>query len=308
VTPVRDSPSATLSHRSVAAYRGVVRTHGLVDHVPGAGPADHLCWIYENDADLDAAARRFLTDGLERGERVLCVGERVIESLRTMSPPVPDLAAALERGAVETMTLDQAYAAAGPTRPEPQLAYYDTATRRALSDGYRGLRVIAEVSGLAMDPVQRADLVQWEQLTDQYAVRGAGFAAMCAYRSDLTGEALGDVAAVHPVVRSRAEVSSFRFFVDGDRLALAGSADTFCSERLARVLAACGVTGGAVLDVAGLEFIDVGACRVLARWGADLQARSIPLAIIGATALLQRMWRVLALDRIAPVTFAESAT
>ena len=56
----------------------VVRSHGPVDVVPGADSADHLCWVYEDDADFDAAAREFLAGGLERGERLLCVGERVI--------------------------------------------------------------------------------------------------------------------------------------------------------------------------------------------------------------------------------------
>ena len=111
------TPVAALFPGAAAAYRVQVRTHGLVDEVPGAGTADHLCWVYEDDATFDAAAREFLAGGLARGERLLCVGERVIESLRSLSPD-HDVAALTERGAVETLTLADVYGArrAVPTR------------------------------------------------------------------------------------------------------------------------------------------------------------------------------------------------
>ena len=281
-----------------------MRTHGSIDVVPGAGPADHLCWVYEDDAAFDAAAREFLAGGLARGERLLCVGERVIEGLR--APGARDLSDLIAEGTVETLTLAEAYEAAGPFLPEQQLAFYDAATKRALSAGYRGLRVIAEVSDLAADPAQRPDLVRWEHVADGYAAHGSGFSAMCAYRADLGPEALADVASVHPMVRAPEAVSSFRLFVDGHGLVLAGSVDRSSSERLARVLAATAVTDGVVvLDLAGLEFLDVAGCRVLARWAAGLADRSVTVQVTGSSALLRRMWRVLDLDQLAPVTFLE---
>ena len=193
------------------------------------------------------------------------------------------MASLIASGALETLTLAEAYEAAGPFLPENQLAYYDAATRRAMDDGFRGLRVIAEVSELAADPDRRADLVRWEHLADEYAVHGSGFSAMCAYRADLAPDALADVASVHPQVRGIEESSSFRLFVDGDRIALAGSVDTFSADRLARVLPSARVnTDGVVLDVAALDFLDVAGCRVLARWAAGLWARSVPLEVTGS--------------------------
>jgi anti-anti-sigma factor len=298
------TPVAALFPGACAAYRVKVRAHGLVHDVPGAGPADHLCWVYEDDAAFDEAAREFLAGGLARGERLLCVGQRVIDSLQALTPPALDAAALIAGGDVETLTLAEAYQAAGPFLPEQQLAYYDAATRRAIDAGYRGLRVIAEVSDLAADPAQRADLVCWERLADEYAAHGSGFSAMCAYRADLGPEALADVASVHPLVRAPEQVSAFRLFVDGDCIALAGSVDTFSSNRLERVLGSARIGGeGVVLDLAALEFMDVAGCRVLARWAADLWAHSVALEVTGSSALLRRMWQVLDLARLAPVTF-----
>jgi ABC-type transporter Mla MlaB component len=281
-----------------------VRTHGSIDVVPGAGPADHLCWVYEDDAAFDAAAREFLAGGLARGERLLCVGERVIEGLA--APGARDLSDLIAEGTVETLTLAEAYEAVGPFLPEQQLAYYDAATKRALGAGYRGLRVIAEVSDLAADPAQRADLVRWEHVADDYAAHGAGFSAMCAYRADLGPEALADVASVHPMVPAPDAVTPFRLFADGHGLVLAGSVDRSSSDRLARVLAATAVTGDVVvLDLAGLEFLDVAACRVLAGWAAGLADRSATVQVTGSSALLRRVWRVLDLDQLAPLIFRE---
>ena len=286
---------------------GCVRAQGVLTAVPAAAASDHLCWVYEDDAAFDEAARDFLAGGLARGERLLCVGQQVIDRLQWLTPHTQDVASLIASGAIETLTLAEAYEAAGPFLPEGQLAYYDAATRRAMDDGFSGLRVIAEVSELAADPDRRADLVHWEHLADDYAAHGSGFSAMCAYRADLAPDALADVASVHPQVRGIEEINSFRLFVDGDRIVLAGSVDTFSADRLARVLPSARVNAdGVVLDVTALDFLDVAGCRVLARWAAGLWARSVPLEVTGSSTLLPRIWKVLDLDRLAPVTFSEA--
>lgn len=283
-----------------------MRAHGGIDELPGAGPGDHVCWVYDDDADFDAAVQEFFAGGMARGERVLCVGERVLEGLRTTAGGVPELEELMARGAVETLSLAQVYEATGPFRREQQLAYYGDATRRALDAGFRGLRVIAEVSGLATDPAGRTELVRWEQLADAYAASGAGFSAMCAYRGDLAGEALADVASVHPVVHARQEPSTFALFAESDRLVLAGSVDACSCDRLARLLAGVPTAGDVlVLDLGALEFLDVASCRVLARWVAELAQRSVAVHVTGASRLVRRVWPLLGLDRVAPLTFVE---
>jgi ABC-type transporter Mla MlaB component len=285
-----------------------VRAHGSLTDVPDSGDADHVCWVYEDDETFNRAVGVFLAGGLARGERVLCVGERVIDGLREVRLPAHDVTGLIAAGTLETQTLAEAYEAAGPFLPANQLAYYDAATRRAVDAGYTGLRVIAEVSSLAADPATRPALVRWEHVADEFSARGTGFSAMCAYRGDLAREALNDVATVHPLVHAPGAVPSFRVFFEDDRLLLAGSVDTFSADRLARVLASSPVDpGGAVLDLSLTEFVDVSACRVLARWARDLQARSLHVEMRDASPLFRRMWRILALDDLVPVTFAGAA-
>ncbi|MCW2740932.1 MAG: hypothetical protein JWR45_1354 [Blastococcus sp.] len=292
-----------------AAYRVGVRAHGLVTDVPEAGVADHVCWVYDGDDDaLDRAVARFLKGGLDRGERLLCVGDRVIDSLRRHASGLPDVDGLLTDGTLQTLTLRDAYDAAAAFLPEDQFAYYDAATRRALDDGYQGLRVVAEISALAADPVHRPALVRWEHLADDYIASGSGFTAMCTYSSGLARAALDDVTAVHPVVRAEGGAPAFQVFFDGeDAMVLTGSVDAFSADRLARVLASSPAEPpGVVLDLGRVEFMDVAGCRALARWAASLSARSVAVELAGSSALVRRMWQLLSLDAVAPVTFAGS--
>jgi hypothetical protein len=292
-----------------------VRAHGELSEIPGAGATDHICWAYgQDDPSFDRAVRRFLAGGLARGERMLCIGERVLESVgldgdgpdghASDDGGLADPAALVASGALRTMTTAQAYEARGVFAAGHQLTYYGAATQEALADGYTGLRVVVDVSPLAVDPSVRAELVRWEHVSDNFVAGGTGFTAMCAYDAELAGEPLADVASVHPLVHVPA-APPFQVFFDDDRVAVSGSIDTFGADRLARVLAASPISGeGAVLDLARVDFVDVAASRVIARWAQDLNARSLPLEVQGASPLLRRMWQVLGLADVARVRFA----
>lgn len=267
-----------------------------------------MCWVYDDDVTFDVAVHDFFADGLARGEQLLCVGERVIESLRTGAAPLPDVDRLVAGERLALMTTAEAYTAAGGFAPERQLEFYEAATNAARAAGFTGLRVIADVSPLGADPAQLPELVRWEHLADSFIAGGGGLSAMCVYRHDLAPELLAETALRHPVVEAPAGLPPFRIFFDEDRLVLAGSIDTFGAARLSRVLASSPVTGTVVtLDLRRVEFIDVAGCRALAAWAGELRQRSVALHLLGASRLLRRMWELLALADVAPVTFLEQA-
>lgn len=280
---------------------GGVRAHGRVETVPDAGPADHVCWVYDDAPALDAAAGRFLAGGLARGERLLVVGEGMIDTLDRETLPFGGTAGLVATGALEILDLTEVSDGAGRFTPEQRLAFYDEATRKAREDGFTGLRVAAEVTALAADPATRPALVHLERLADDFVARGSGLTALCAYRADLCPEALQEVAAVHPLVHGPDGVPSFHVFHDENRVVLTGSVDTFSARQLARVLAASpAARAGTVLDLGRLEFVDVAGCRVLAAWAGGLP---LPVRVEGAASIVRRMWSLLELDRVARVTF-----
>lgn len=112
--------------------------------------------------------------------------------------------------------------------------------------------------------------------------------------------------AVHPLAHGPRQLAPYRLFFDADRVVLAGSVDTLTAGRLAAALDGTPTGPAPVLDLGHLEFVDVAGSRALAAWAATLRERGVPLEIRGASALLQRMWRLLGFSDIAPVAFTDA--
>lgn len=283
-----------------------MRDSGVLDERDPLTEADHLCWVYDDPASFVDAAQRYLSVGLVKGERLLCVGDGIAADLRAAGEPFGSLDALAARGALTFDTIGQAYAEGPVLSPADQWAFYDAAVRDARGAGFSGLRVVADVTPLARTSAGRAGLVQWEHLADEFIASGSGMVAMCAYhRGALDARAVADVTAVHPQVHAPLDRPSFRIWFDTTHVVLSGTVDTFGAERLTRILACSPVTGRtAVLDLSRLEAVDVAGCRTLAAWARALAGRGVRLRIQGAPRSVVRIWRLLGMDGAAPVTFA----
>jgi ABC-type transporter Mla MlaB component len=283
-----------------------VRDSGVLDERDPLTSADHVCWVYDDPASFVDAAQRYLSVGLDRRERLLCVGEGLAADLRAAGEPFGSLDALVARGALRFDTLDAAYAESGSLDAADQRAFYDAAVRAARAAGFTGLRVVAEVTPLARAAPARAGLVEWEHLADEFIASGSGMVALCAYRRRaLCARAVADLTAVHPLVHAPQDPPSFRIWFDGPRVVLAGTVDTFAADRLARILAASPVGGPtAVLDLSRLEVADVAGCRALAEWARALHGRGVGLEVVHAPRSVLRIWRVLGMGGSTPVTFA----
>jgi len=284
-----------------------VRADGLLTDPPGAARGDHVCWVYDTPGSFAEVARACLEEGLARGERLLWIAEADVGTVRAADGPLADLDRLRAEGTLTVFDVRAGYEGSGSFCPEEQLTFYDTSTRRAMADGYTGLRVVAELSRLAADGTRRHDLVRWEHLADEYISSGSGMVALCAYRRDLGPEALADVEAVHPLVRASGGGPPFRVWFDGPTILLAGALDTFGATRLAQVLADTPVAEPVVrIDVSRVHFVDVGGCRALARWARTLQEQGRHLELVGGSRVFRRVWRLVGFDDYVDVTFAEA--
>lgn len=277
-----------------------MRPSGLLARPAGVERGDHVCWAYEDDAAFEDAAVRFLAEGLARGDRLLWVGDGAEERLRRSPGALADVDGLTARGTLRVLSVAEGYsaagtAAAGPMTPERQLAFYDAATRRAIDDGYRGLRVVAEITTLAADEAQRAQLLRWEHLADDYVAHGPGFSALCAYRADLLpSDVVADVVSLHPLAHADGLATAFHLWFDEGVLRLGGDVDAFSAGRLARLLATTHVDAQVVaLDLADLAFIDLAGVRALATWSQELSDGGRRLVLRGASRLVRRMWELL---------------
>jgi anti-anti-sigma regulatory factor len=288
------------------AYGRPVRLSGVLDERAPLAGTDHVCWVYDDPASFVDAAQRYLAEGLARRERLVCVGDGLDDELRAAGEPFGSIDALVTRGALGFRSAEEVAVDTGALDPAGQWAFYDAAVREARDAGFTGLRVVAEVTALALTAVGRAELVEREHVADEFIASGAGLSALCAYRRGaLDAEAVADVTAVHPQVHAPLDPPSFRVWFDDNRVAVGGTVDTFGADRLARVLAAFGPgTGTMVLDLSELEFADVAGCRMLGCWARSLAERGTRLRIQGAPRAIVRIWRLLGMDDAAPVTFA----
>jgi len=288
-----------------------MRAQGVLSGPTTVRPTDHACWVYDDDDGFATAAREHLTEGLARGERLLCVGDaQALEQLRRAVGPAAGIDGHVERTALQFLPLSGAYPATGRLEPAGQLDFYEQATRQALAEGFRGLSVIAELTPLAADARNSGDLVRWEHLADDFMASGAGMSALCAYRRGRLPDAvLADVACVHPLVHAGPAETSFRVFFDGNGLAVAGILDAFGADRLSRVLATSPVRGPAVrLDLSRVEFMDAAGCRAIAAWVYGIEQRPAQVTVAGASRMVRRMWRLLGFAEATSASFEDTGS
>ncbi|MCE6997145.1 MEDS domain-containing protein [Saccharothrix sp. S26] len=237
-----------------------MRRSGIVQHTRDLGRHDHVCWSYDDRADIGLHVAEFLLDGLERGQRVRYVGYGNAEALTEAVLAVDGIGAALTDGAAEVTSLDAVGPGGAVIDARGQVRSYAAATDQALAAGYRGFRVATEATSLVRGPEQLTAFLHYEHLVDQY-MAGHPFTALCAYdRTRLSEQVLEQLASVHP--STNLPGAGFRLHASarpGHSAQLSGEIDMFNRDVLVQVLdrvrpPAHG--GRLVLDAADLTFID----------------------------------------------------
>jgi ABC-type transporter Mla MlaB component len=205
-----------------------------VDSSDGFGLSDHLCWAYDDRAELRAAAHRFLADGVALGQRIRYVGAATVDVLRDDLDGFAGIDALMDAGAAEVVSLADMYWST-TVGPVEQVAAYAGATSAAIADGYTGLRVVADATELVADPAGRDDFIRYEHLIDRSMADGLAFAAMCAYDTRRVGDVLAELECVHPIVNR----SSLPFSVVAaglSRLSIRGEVDAMYDAEFATAL------------------------------------------------------------------------
>lgn len=221
------------------------------------------------------------------------VGDRGAERLRDDLAELSDRDALIEAGWLTVVPLDEVYEVGAPANTPERLRAYDALMDDALADGYRGLRVMAEVTRLLADPAGAADHARWEAVADGY-MEDRPLSALCGYdRGVVAAEALADVACVHPLVHGPEHLSPFRLYAADGGLALEGEVDFFSAPALARAMRArVAEPGETVLDLGGLRFIDVAGIQALEGERRALAAQGRQVVLRSASPAVRRLSRL----------------
>ena len=164
---------------------------------------DHICAVYETEAEQLRGAARYLADGLRAGERVLYVtdcDEGIGRFRAALAAIGIEAAPFVERGALAECTHAAAHLAGGDFDGERMLGFIADAVESALDEGFAGLRICGDMSWLLLEPPGAGQVVEYEaRLNGLFP--NAPAAAMCQYdRKRLRPEWLDHAIATHPSV------------------------------------------------------------------------------------------------------------
>lgn len=252
----------------------------------GPGSGNHACLVVDDGQSYDDFAARFLADGNARGEKTVAFGPQdgeVLPRLRgTASVVVDPYVAVLGRG---------------PLDPDAMFAMFREDAAAAERDGFRRLRVAADMDWLLPAAPTAQDVVAFEVVLDR-VVSELGASVLCAYRRDsFDHDTITGSLCVHPLhLGNDAEPPFTLVAAAAGRWSLGGAVDFAAVEHFATALRA---TAGDrwTIDVGGLEFIDVVGMRAIAD---AAQAAQLPLALRNARSALRRHWALAGFDAVAP--------
>jgi len=257
------------------------------------GARDHLCCLHRDAAEYHRRAAEFFADGLREGLRVAYTATHGMEAARAELADLDDVDRLVADGAVQILPVREVYGPREPVDPERVVAACAAATEAALADGFRGLRVSADVTGLVRTPEQQDAFARAEVLADRY-MADHPLSALCGYSVDLGEDTAAEFAALHAPGPSRD--TDVRVFGCADgALGLAGEFDLATVPVLDRLLTRLrpGADAGAlVVDMAAVDFHDH---KLLIALDAYARTRAVALSLRSTPRLTARLLEMLAM-------------
>ena len=260
-------------------------------------PGDHVSWAYDDLSSLRAACADTFAEGASRGEQLVYLGHRTLGHL------VDDLAglegrdALLKSGQLTVHALEYSSPDNAALDAGAQVASWRSRAEAAVQSGYSGLRVVGDITEEVADPACLGDLLECELAVDaMYAAAPA--LALCVFDRTRTGSRWREVSSLHRIQHIPDADASFALTVSNGVVRLIGELDLSSVDEFARLLGAVAesTSGPLEVDLAGLDFIDVAASRVLARVRTAMRGAGRELLVTGAThaaALPLREFRLL---------------
>jgi anti-anti-sigma factor len=243
------------------------RSGRIVGRVKYAAPEwdGHLLLLYDDEPQRRAGVTGWVRRGLELGSKVLYTepaDEPTARSLPGLLGEEPAALDALQRGQIEVVP-------AGPAAYDPD--FMAATVDEALAEGYRSVRWSGDATtAWAVIPRDRHAMV--EQATDELCA-SRPLSVMCQYFAPDATAAVGALSQTHG---AGLREQLFRAAPVPGGLAVAGALDVSNQEVLRSLLTTS--TGGShaeafVLDLAGVDFLDLPGVRALIFGTADYRDR-----------------------------------
>lgn len=163
---------------------------------------DHLCLIYETQAEQFAALVPFISIGLERGEQCVYIADDntaqiVLEALQAGGI---DTDAAIRSGALAIISKREAYLKQGYFDPDWMIRFLIETTEAAKAAGFSALRATGEMTWALGSDVGVERLIEYEAKLNRFFPQYDAL-AICQYnRARFSPEIICDVIRTHPLV------------------------------------------------------------------------------------------------------------
>lgn len=160
--------------------------------LPGIGRIPygvHMCNFYRTREELAAALVPFFAAGLRHRERCIWITAeplRAGDAKRELAAAGLEVARAIAAGDLIVRDYSDWYAEAGTLRGNEVVALWLEEERRALADGYTGLRITGNVTFLR--PEEWELFMEYEALVQQ-AFHGRRIVTLCTYHLERCGAA-----------------------------------------------------------------------------------------------------------------------
>jgi anti-anti-sigma factor len=250
-----------------------------------------VCWTVDDDAARIEAIAGFVRAGLNARHRVLYCGDDPEALLDGLERHGVGGRAAVGEGQLRATTAEAIYLSGGVFDPEATLALWRGEIARTRAAGYRGIRVVADMTW-ASRRVPGAERLPWYEAQVNAFFLDGYVAAVCAYdRRRFDPLALRRLGWAHPGGAATCVPFVPRSALRARRthepygLRLAGEVDRSNREALRAVIEHLfDDEPAATVDVSGLAFADTAGSRILV----EAAARG-PLRLVGVSRPLRRL-------------------
>lgn len=226
-----------------------MRRRGTCYEVIGMRPHDHIGWVFEGRSDFDLLARRFLSEGVARGEMLMLVAEEPDEAV------VDGLEDLVEGKAVQVASIAEVYGPSGVVDPAGQRAVFSGVLDEALAAGYSGIRVAADNTPLVAGPERLNAWMLWESVADRF-MSDNPVTGLCAFdRHRVEVDQLRHLATLHPLVSASTPKPQFRLYAFEDAIWVEGLLDTFAVGQITHTLNALPAKTALVIDLAEVTVV-----------------------------------------------------
>jgi len=190
----------------------------MMDALPDLSPGEHLCCIYQTEAEHQMVLTAFMRRGLEQNQKVIYIvdahtAKAILDYLRSDESQILPVEKLLENGQLVILSQDEAYTRNGQFDPEQMIDLLREKTAQAIAEGYTALRITGEMTWALRGCAGSERLIEYEAKLNNF-LPDSRCLTLCQYdRRCFNAHTLLDVLRTHPRVIIGSELYDNLYYV-----------------------------------------------------------------------------------------------